>query len=92
LFPKSLWFDTWTPENLLLRDNLHLGLHTQVVNKRLEGQLDRLVDELNRMEEEELQSQLMAERHYMIDEDDSSNHHHEHVQATTTLGSEEVVE
>jgi hypothetical protein len=31
-------------------------------------------------------------RHYMIDEDDSSNPHHEHVQATTTLGSEEVVE
>jgi hypothetical protein len=44
------------------------------------------------MEEEELQSQLMAESHYMIDEDDSSNLHHEHVQATTTLGSEEAVE
>jgi len=28
----------------------------------------------------------------MIDEDDSSNPHHEHVQATTTLGSEVVVE
>jgi len=28
----------------------------------------------------------------MIDEDDSSNPHHEHVQATTTLGSEEIVE
>jgi hypothetical protein len=28
--------------------------------ERLEGQLDRLVDELNRMEEEERQSQLMA--------------------------------
>jgi hypothetical protein len=27
----------------------------------------------------------------MIDEDDSSNPYHEHVQATTTLGSEEVV-
>jgi hypothetical protein len=38
------------------------------------------------MEEEELQSQLMAERHYMIDEDDSSNPYHEHVQATNTLG------
>jgi len=34
----------------------------------------------------------MAERHYMIDEDDSNNPHHEHVQAITTLGSEEVVE
>jgi hypothetical protein len=28
----------------------------------------------------------------MIDEDDSSNPHHEHFQATTTLGSEVVVE
>jgi hypothetical protein len=28
----------------------------------------------------------------MIDKDDSSNPHHEHVQAMTTLGSEEVVE
>jgi hypothetical protein len=43
------------------------------------------------MEEEELQSQLMAERHYMIDENESNNPHHEHVQATTTLGSEEVI-
>jgi hypothetical protein len=34
----------------------------------------------------------MVERHNMIDEDDSSNPHHEHVQATTILGSEEVVE
>jgi hypothetical protein len=58
----------------------------------LEGQLDRLVAELNRMEEEELQSQLMVERHYMIDDDDFNNPHHKHVQATTTLGSEEVVE
>jgi hypothetical protein len=62
--------------------------------ERLEGELDRLVAELNRMEEEELQSQLRAERHYMIDENenDMSNPYHEHVQATTTLGSEEVVE
>jgi hypothetical protein len=62
--------------------------------ERLEGEVDRLVAELNRMEEEELQSQLRAERHYMIDENenDVSNPHHEHVQATTTLGSEEVVE
>jgi hypothetical protein len=62
------------------------------VIERLEGQLDRLVAELNRIEEAELQSQLMPERHYMIDDDDSSNLHHEHVQANTTLGSEEVVE
>jgi hypothetical protein len=58
--------------------------------ERLEWQFDRLVAELNRMEEDEFQSQLMAERHYMIDEDDSSNPHHEHVQATTTLESEAV--
>jgi hypothetical protein len=46
----------------------------------------------NNNEERELQSQLMAERHYIIDEDDFSNSYHEHVQATTTLGSEEIVE
>jgi hypothetical protein len=57
----------------------------------LEGQLDRLIAELNRMEEEELQSQLIVKRHYKIDEDDSSNPHHEHVQAPTTLESEKVV-
>jgi hypothetical protein len=44
------------------------------------------------MEEEEFQSQLMVERHYMIDDDDSNNPHYEYVQATTTLRSEEVVE
>jgi uncharacterized coiled-coil protein SlyX len=60
--------------------------------QRLEGQLNHLVAELNRMEEEELQDQLMANGHYMIDEDDSNNLHYEHVQATTTLGSEVVFE
>jgi hypothetical protein len=44
------------------------------------------------MEEEEFQIQLMVEKHNMIDEDDSNNPHHEHVQATTILGSEEVVQ
>jgi len=58
----------------------------------LEGQFDHLVAELNRMEQEELQSQWMAERNYMIDENESSNPHHEHAHATTTLGSDEVVE
>jgi hypothetical protein len=43
-------------------------------------------------EEEELQTQLMAKRHYMIDEDDSSNSYHKHIQANTTLESEEIVE
>jgi hypothetical protein len=60
--------------------------------ERLVGQFDRLVAELNRMEKEEFQSQLMVERHYMIDENESNNPHHEHAHATTTLGSEEVVE
>jgi hypothetical protein len=60
--------------------------------QRLEGQLNHLVAELNRMEEEELQGQLMAEGHYMIDKDDSSNFHHEHVQATATIRSEVVFE
>jgi hypothetical protein len=60
--------------------------------KRYEGQFDYLVPEFKRIEEDELQSQLIAERHCMIDEDESSNPHHEHVQATTTLESEDVVE
>jgi len=60
--------------------------------QRLGGQLNHLATELNRMEEEELQGQLMAEGYYMIDEDDSSNPHYEHVQATTTLRSEVVFE
>jgi hypothetical protein len=38
---------------------------------RIEGKIDHLVTELNRIEEEELQSQLMIERHYTSDEDDS---------------------
>jgi hypothetical protein len=59
---------------------------------RLEGQLNHLIAEFNRIEEGELQSQEMAREQYMIDEDCPSNPHHEHVQATTTFGSEEVVE
>jgi hypothetical protein len=59
---------------------------------RIEGQIGHLVTELNRIEEEELQSQLMIERHYMIDEDDSENSYHEHAQVTTTLESEEIVD
>jgi hypothetical protein len=43
-------------------------------------------------EEEELQTQLMAKIHYMIDEADSSNSYHKHIQANTTLESEEIVE
>jgi hypothetical protein len=59
---------------------------------RIEGQIGHLVTELNRIEEEELQSQLMIERHYMSDEDDSENSYHEHAQVTTTLESEEIVD
>jgi hypothetical protein len=56
---------------------------------RLEGQFGHLVAEFNKIEEEELQSQEMAIGQYMIDEDCPSDPHHEHVQATTTLVSEE---
>jgi hypothetical protein len=59
---------------------------------RMEGQIEYLVDEVTRIEEEEFQSQLMATRYYMIDEDDFSISYHEHAQATATLGSEAVFE
>jgi hypothetical protein len=59
---------------------------------RLEGQLGHLVAEFNRIEEEELQSQEMARGQYVIDQDASSKSYHEHVQATSTLGNEEIVE
>ena len=64
---------------------------TQSIAK-LEGQIGHLVVELNKTEEEKLQSKLMAKRHYMIDEDDSINSYHEHVQATATLDSEEIID
>jgi hypothetical protein len=56
---------------------------------RLEGQFGHLVAEFNKIEEEELQSQEMVIGQYMIDEDCPNDPHHEHVQATTTLVSEE---
>jgi chromosome segregation ATPase len=59
---------------------------------RIEGQINHLVTELNRIEEEELQSQLIIEKHYMSDEDKSENFYHEHVQVTTTLDEDEVVD
>jgi predicted nuclease with TOPRIM domain len=59
---------------------------------RIEGQIGHLVTELNKIEEEELQSQLMIERHYMSDVDDSENSYHEYAQVTTTLESEEIVD
>jgi hypothetical protein len=42
------------------------------------------------MEEEELQSQLMAEGHYMINEDDASHSCHENVPDTIILESNEI--
>jgi hypothetical protein len=59
---------------------------------RIEGQIGHLVTELNRIEEEELQSQLMIERHYMSDEDDSEIFYHEHTQVTTTLDEDVIVD
>jgi hypothetical protein len=59
---------------------------------RLEGQIGHLVTELNRIEEEEFQSQLIIERHYMSDEDDFKNSYHEHAQVVTKLESEKIVD
>jgi acetylglutamate synthase len=59
---------------------------------KIEGHIDYLVAEFNRMEEEELQSQLMAEGHYMSDEDDASHSCHEYVPDTTILESKEIVD
>jgi hypothetical protein len=57
---------------------------------RIEEQIGHLITKLNRIEKEELQSQLMIKRHYMSDEDDSKNSYHEHAQVTTTLDEDEV--
>jgi hypothetical protein len=59
---------------------------------RLEGQIDHLVVKFNRIEKVELQSRKMARGQYMIHEDNINNPHHSHVQATTTHGSEEIVD
>jgi hypothetical protein len=59
---------------------------------KIEGEIDYLVAELNRIEEEKLQSQLMAPENYMIDEDDASHSCHEHVPDTTILESKEIVD
>jgi hypothetical protein len=65
--------------------------NTQAIAK-LEGQIDYLIAEFNKIEHEEFQSQLMARGHYMIDENESSNSCHEHVPATAILKSEEIVD
>jgi hypothetical protein len=59
---------------------------------KIEGHIDYLVAEFNRMEEEELQSRLMDEGHYMIDEDDASHSCHEHVSNIIILESNEIVD
>jgi hypothetical protein len=64
--------------------------NTQAIT-RIEGQLEYLVVEVTRIEEEELQSQLMA-GHYMIDEDDASHSCHEHVPTITMFENEEIVD
>jgi hypothetical protein len=74
------------------KDIQELESYTTQAMSRLEGQIGHLVIKLNRIEEEEFQSQLMTERHHMIDEDDSENFYYEHVQVTTTLESEEIVD
>jgi hypothetical protein len=59
---------------------------------KMEGNIGCLVAKLNGIEEEEFQSQLMAQGHYMIDEDDASHSCHEHVPDTTILKSKEIVD
>jgi hypothetical protein len=65
--------------------------NTQMI-ARIEGQMEYLVAEVTRIEEEELQNQLMAQGHYMIDEDDASHSDHEHTPVITILESEETVD
>jgi hypothetical protein len=65
--------------------------NTQAI-ARIEGQLEYLVAEVTRIEEEEFQNQLMAEGHYMIDEDDASHSCHEHVPTITMFENEEIVD
>jgi hypothetical protein len=65
--------------------------NTQAI-ARIEGQLEYLVAEVTRIEEEELLSHLMAAGHYMIDEDDASHSCHEHVPTITMFENKEVVD
>jgi len=59
---------------------------------KMEWEINYLVAEFNRIEEEKLQSQLMAQGHYMIDEDDASYFCHEHVPNTTILENKGIVD
>jgi chromosome segregation ATPase len=47
---------------------------------RIEGQISHLVTESNKIEEEEFQSQLMIERHYMNDRDEVVDNKEEQVE------------
>jgi hypothetical protein len=53
------------------------GLHQAM--SRLKGQMNHLV-ELNRIEEEEFQSQMMTEKHYLVDEDEVVDNEEEQVE------------
>jgi len=59
---------------------------------KMEERIDYLIAELNKIEEDELQSQLIAQGHYMVDEDNASHSCHEHVSDTTILESKEIVD
>jgi len=59
---------------------------------KMEGEIDYLVAEFNRIEEEELQSQLRAQDHYMIDEDDATHSCHDHIHGTTITESKEILD
>jgi hypothetical protein len=65
--------------------------NTQAI-ARIEGQHEYLVAEVTEIEEEELQSQLMVARHYMIDEDDARHSCQEHVPTITMFENEEIVD
>jgi hypothetical protein len=65
-------------------------MHQAII--KMEGEIDYLVAEFNKIGEEKFQSQLMARRHYMIVKDDARNSCHELVPATTILESKEIVD
>jgi hypothetical protein len=54
------------------------GIHQAIA--KIEGQISQLVVELNRIEEEELQSQLMTEMHYLVDEDEVVDNEEEQIE------------
>ena len=93
---KNLQAFTQSTEKFMQRTDQAIQLNSRDIHElkssvaKIEEQINHLVIELNRIEEEELQSQLMIERHCMSDEDDFENSYHEHSQVTTTLDEDEV--